>query len=102
MFPIVHGFQRGSVDKTLFVQQDKKNILIAQVYVDDIVSGSTSDKFAEKMAREFEMSMVGELSFFLGLQTKQTESGVFISQPKYARELLKKFRMISSKHSRTP
>ena len=54
------------------------------------------------MATEFEMSMVGELSFFLGLQIKQIESGIFVSQPKYARELLKKFGMISSKHSRTP
>lgn len=43
-----------------------------------------ADKFAEKMANEFEMSMVGELSFFLGLQIKQTESGIFVSQPKYA------------------
>ena len=58
-----------------------------------------SDKFAKKMASEFEMSMVSELSFFLGLET---ESGIFVSQPKYARELLKKFGMISSKHSRTP
>ena len=48
------------------------------------------------------MSMVGELSFFLGLQIKQTESGIFVSQPKYARELLKKFGMISLKHLRSP
>ena len=70
MFLIEHGFHRGSVDKTLFIQQNKKNILIAQVYVDDIVFSSTSefmsDKFAKKMASKFEMSMVGELSFFLG------------------------------------
>ena len=93
-FLLEHGFQWGTVDKTLFIKQDKKNIVIAQVYVDDIIFGSTleilSDKFAQKMASEFEMSMIGELSFFLGLQIKQTSSGIFISQPKYARELLKK------------
>ena len=106
MFLIELGFQRGRVAKTLFIEQDKKNILIAQVYIDDIVFSSTSEflsnKFAKKMASEFEMSMVGELSFFLGLQIKQTAFGIFVSQPKYARELLKKFGMISSKHSRTP
>ena len=99
---VEHGFQRGSIDKTLFIQQNKQNILIAQVYVDDIVFGSTSeslfDKFAKKMSSEFEMSMVGELSFFLGLQVKQTSSGIFVSQPKYAQDLLKKFGMMSSKH----
>ena len=58
-----------------------------------------SDKFAKKMASEFEMSMVSELSFFLGLET---EFGIFVSQPKYARELLKKFGMISLKHLRSP
>ena len=88
MFLIEHGFERGSVDKTLFIKQDKRNILIAQVYVDDIVFSSSSellyDKFAEMMAQEFEVSMVGNLSFCLGLQIKKTESGIFISQPKYA------------------
>ena len=55
------------------------------------------------MSSEFEMSIVGELSFFLlGLQIKQTASEIFVSQPKYAQELLKKFGMMSSKHSRTP
>ena len=54
------------------------------------------------MSSEFEMSMVGELSFFLGLQISQIESGILVSQPKYAQELLKKFGMMSSKHSRTP
>ena len=70
------------------------------------VFGSTfellSDKFAEKMASEFEMIMVGVLSFIFGFQIKQTESRIFISQPKYAQELLKKFGLISSKHLRSP
>ena len=106
VFLVQYGFQRGTVDKTLFIQQDKQNILIAQVYVAEIVFGLTSeslsDKFAKKMCSEFEISMVGELTFFLGLQIKQTAFGIFVSQPKYAQELPKKFGMMSSKHSRTP
>ena len=80
--------------------------MIAQVYVGDIVFGSTSntitDVFAQIMTTEFEMSMVGELSFFLGLQIKQFECGIFLSQTKYAHALLKKFGMESSKPSTTP
>ena len=92
-FLLEHSFQRGSVDKTLFIKREKHDILIAQVYVDDIVFGSTSEtlsaSFATCMAKEFEMSMVGELSFFLGLQIKQSEHGIFLSQSKYAHNILK-------------
>ena len=66
-----HGFKRGLVDRTLFVKRDEKSLLVAQVYVDDIVFGSIIDhlahEFSEEMKREFEMSMVGELNYFLGL-----------------------------------
>ena len=66
-----HGFKRGQVDRTLFVKRDEKSLLVAQVYVDDIVFGSTIDhlthEFSEEMKREFEISMVGELNYFLGL-----------------------------------
>ena len=100
-----NGFKRGSVDKTLFIKEDSHHILIAQIYVDDIVLRSTSstlvDPFSKSMSNEFEMSMVGELSF-LGLQIKQCESGIFVSQSKYARKLLEEFGMTSTKHSRTP
>ena len=68
------GFTRGSVDKTLFIRYRNKGVLVAQIYVDDIIFGSTVDKhtqeFANVMKNEFEMSMVGELTFFLGLQVK--------------------------------
>ena len=68
------GFQRGYADRTLFVKKDENNLLVAQVYVDDIVFGPIIDtraiEFSEEMKKEFEMSMVGELIFFLGLQVK--------------------------------
>ena len=74
--------------------------------MDDIVFGSTFETlaktFASCMSKEFEMSIAGELSFFLGLQIKQCENGIFISQTKSARNPLKKFGMSTSKHSNTP
>ena len=90
-FLINQNFERGSVDKTLFIQKTNDSILIAQIYVDDIVFGSTCNSFTEEFANlmksEFEMSMVGELNFFLGLQVKQLTDGMFISQTKYAKDL---------------
>ena len=68
------GFKRGYADQTLFVKNDEDYLLVAQVYVDDIVFGAIIDaraiEFSEEMKKEFEMSMVGELIFFLGLQVK--------------------------------
>ncbi|CAL8084935.1 unnamed protein product [Prunus armeniaca] len=78
-----NGYVRGSVDKTLFVKKFKKDVLIAQVYVDDIVVGSTSNlhvqDFIHVVNSEFEMSLVGELNYFLGLQIKQSHDGIFVS-----------------------
>ncbi|CAL8154327.1 unnamed protein product [Prunus armeniaca] len=92
---------KGLVDKTLFVKQDKHNLMIAQVYVHHIVFGSTYEKyvkeFTDVMSKEFEMSMVGELNFFLGLQVKQGRDEMFISQYKYAKDLVKKFGLESAK-----
>ena len=74
--------------------------------MDDIVFGSTSESivktFVEQMKNEFEISMVGELTFFLGLQVKQMEEGTFLSQSKYAKNLVKKFGLESSKTAKTP
>ena len=76
------------------------------MYVDDIVFGTTIDpraiEFSKEMKKEFKMSMVGELTFFLGLQVKQRKDGIFISQEKYARNLVKKFGLDSKKHASTP
>ena len=77
------GFKRRYADLTLFVKSNEAYLLVAQVYVDDIVFGATIDnraiEFSEEMKKEFEMSMVGELTFFLGLQVKQNKEGIFVS-----------------------
>ena len=79
---------------------------MAQVHIDDIVFGATINarviEFFEEMKKEFEMSMVGEVTFFLGLQVKQNKEGIFISQEKYARNIVKKFGLDSKKHASTP
>ncbi|WCJ23989.1 Retrovirus-related Pol polyprotein from transposon RE1 [Euphorbia peplus] len=99
-FLLSKGFVRGCVDTTLFTLKKNKDILIAQVYVDDIIFGATNEslcrEFSDHMKAEFEMSMMGELTFFLGLQIKQSNDGVFINQAKYTREVLKKFGMMDS------
>ena len=81
-------------------------MLIVQVYVDDIIFGATNndlcDEFSKLMRSEFEMSMMGELNFFLGLQIKQTSNGTMIHQQKYVNELLKRFGMESAKPMDTP
>ena len=81
-------------------------MLIVQIYVDDIIFGTTNEKlcqeFAKCMTREFEMSMMGELKFFLGLQIKQGKDGIFINQAKYIKELIEKFGMDGCKSSKTP
>ena len=99
-------FKRGYADRTLFVKNDKNYLLVAQVYVIGIVFRATIDahaiEFSKEMKKEFEMSMVGELTFLLGLQVKQRKDGIFISQEKYARNLVKKFELDSKKHASTP
>ncbi|CAL9000091.1 unnamed protein product, partial [Prunus brigantina] len=105
-FLLSEGFIRGSADKTLFVKTCLSDRIIAQVYVDDIVFGATSEKlvheFTKLMESEFEMSMVGELTYFLGLQVNQSDDGIFICQSKYAKDLVKKFGLDTSKKARTP
>ena len=100
------GFKKGYANRTLFVKNDENYFFVAQVYVDDIVFRATIDacaiEFSEKMKKEFEMSMVGELTFFLYLQVKQRKDGIFISKEKYARNLVKKFGLDSKKHASTP
>ncbi|GKE55963.1 putative ribonuclease H-like domain-containing protein [Tanacetum coccineum] len=101
-----NGFQRGKIDKTLFIRKDKDDILLVQVYVDDIIFGSTKKslctEFEKIMYKMFQMSSMGELTFFLGLQVKKKEDGIFISQNKYVTEILKKFSFIDVKTASTP
>ncbi|GJT10204.1 putative ribonuclease H-like domain-containing protein [Tanacetum coccineum] len=90
-----HGYGRGTIDKNLFIKKDKKDIMLVQVYVVDIIFGSTRkswcDEFEALMKGIFQMSSMGELIFFLGLQVKQKTNGIFISQDKYVADMLKKF-----------
>ncbi|GJX49122.1 putative ribonuclease H-like domain-containing protein, partial [Tanacetum coccineum] len=105
-FLLKNGYRRGTIDKTLFIKKDKKDIMLVQVYVDDIIFGSTKkswcDEFEALMKSRFQMSSMGELTFFLGLQVKQKEDGIFISQDKYVAEILKKFDFASVKTASTP
>ncbi|GJY88763.1 putative ribonuclease H-like domain-containing protein [Tanacetum coccineum] len=97
---------RGAIDKTLFIKKDKGDILLVQVYVDDIIFGSTKkslcDEFEGLMHKRFQISSIGELTFFLGLQVQQKEDGIFISQDKYVAEILKKFDFATVKTASTP
>jgi hypothetical protein len=104
-FLLSKWFEMGKVDKTLFLLRQGDDILIVHVYMDDIVFGGSSHclvaRTADDMSKEFEMSMMGELQFFLGLQIKQAE-GTFVHQAKYTKDILKKFKMDDSKPLSTP
>ncbi|GJR21441.1 putative ribonuclease H-like domain-containing protein [Tanacetum coccineum] len=105
-FLLKHNYRRGTIDKTLFIKKNSRDIILVQVYVDDIIFGSTNkawcDDFEVLMKGEFEMSAMGELTFFLGLQVKQKPDGIFISQDKYVQDMLKKFDMESVRPATTP
>ncbi|GKA04906.1 putative ribonuclease H-like domain-containing protein [Tanacetum coccineum] len=105
-FLLKNGYRRGTIDKTLFLKKDKHDIILVQVYVDDIIFGSTKkswcDEFEALMKSRFQMSSMGELTFFLGLQVKQKPDGIFISQDKYVAEILKKFDFANVKTASTP
>ncbi|GKA18987.1 putative ribonuclease H-like domain-containing protein [Tanacetum coccineum] len=103
--PKKSGYRRGTIDKTLFIKKDKNDIMLVQVYVDGIIFSSTKrswcDEFEALMKSRFQMSSMRELTFFLGLQVKQKEDGIFISQDKYVAEILKKFDFASIKTAST-
>ncbi|GKF35902.1 putative ribonuclease H-like domain-containing protein, partial [Tanacetum coccineum] len=103
---IENGFRRGSIDKTMFIKKDKGVILLVQVYVDDIIFGSTKkslcDEFEGLMHKRFQMSSMRELTLFLGLQVQHKEDGIFISQDKCMAEILKKFDFATVKTTSTP
>ncbi|GJZ04875.1 putative ribonuclease H-like domain-containing protein [Tanacetum coccineum] len=105
-FLLKNGFRRGTIDKTLFIKKNKSDIMLVQVYVDDIIFGSTTQsmctEFKDCMHKRFQMSSIGELTFFLGLQVKQQPDGIFISQDKYVADILKKFDFCSIKITTTP
>jgi hypothetical protein len=100
------GYKRGTTDSNLYIKIKEQNMIVVVVYVDDIIFGSNltilRKQFSTEMQKEFEMSMLGELTFFLGLQVTQTEKGIFICQNKYVKEMLKKFQMEDCKPMSTP
>jgi hypothetical protein len=105
-FLFERGFEMGKVDQTLFLLRQGRDILIVRVCVNDIVFGGTSNSlvasFAKDMSREFEMSMIGELQFSLGLQIKQSKEGTFVHQAKYSKHIVLKLKMEDSKAMATP
>ncbi|GJZ58286.1 retrovirus-related pol polyprotein from transposon TNT 1-94 [Tanacetum coccineum] len=96
-FLIDSDFKKGSIDTILFIKKKGKHIMLIQAYVDDIIFGSTNlkycMKFSELMVKHFEMSMMGEMKFFLGLQVNQFSNWIFINQSKYILDILKRFGM---------
>nr|GEW54820.1 uncharacterized mitochondrial protein AtMg00810-like [Tanacetum cinerariifolium] len=105
-FLLDNNFSKGAVDPTLFTRKTGKHILLVQIYVDDIIFAPTDLKacnmFSNKMSSKFQMSMMGQMSFFLGLQVSQSPGGIFINQSKFALEILKKFGMDSCDSVDTP
>nr|GEX58089.1 hypothetical protein [Tanacetum cinerariifolium] len=93
---LTNGFQRGTIDQTLFIRKHKGDFLLVQVYVDNIIFGSSNPQlcreFEAPVHEKFQMSAMGELNFFLGLQVLQKKDGIFLSQDKYVGDILKKFR----------
>jgi hypothetical protein len=105
-FLITNAFKVGKADPTLFTKTCNGDLFVCQIYVDDIIFGSTNQKSCEEFSRvmmqKFEMSMMGELNYFLGFQVKQLKEGTFISQMKYTQYLLKRFGMKDAKPAKTP
>ena len=100
------GFIKGSTDNNLYIKIDNDELLILVVYVDDIIFGSNeedmNENFALVMQKEFEMSMLGELTYFLGLQVQQNKDVIYLSQTKYLKQILKKYGTEDSKPVCTP
>ncbi|GJY58202.1 retrovirus-related pol polyprotein from transposon TNT 1-94 [Tanacetum coccineum] len=105
-FLLDNKFSKGAVNLALFTWKTGKHILLVQIYVDDIIFASTDpkacDTFSNEMSSKFQMTMMGQMSFFLGLQVLQSPGGIFINQSKYALEILKKFGMDSCDPVDTP
>ncbi|TLX70168.1 DDE-type integrase/transposase/recombinase [Labilibacter sediminis] len=102
----ISNFKQGAVDPTLFLKKVSGHLMIVQIYVDDIIFGSTDPKlskdFEDLMKSKFEMSMMGKLHFFLGLNIRQTSEGIFINQEAYLKKLLEKFGYDTCKKAKVP
>jgi hypothetical protein len=100
------GFKKDSADSNLYTKSEGVDLLVVLVYVDDITFGCTNHSsvqwFSNEMQSEFEMSMFGEFSYFLGLQITQNDEGLFLSQEKYLKEMLKRFQLEDASPVSTP
>ncbi|GKF84828.1 retrovirus-related pol polyprotein from transposon TNT 1-94, partial [Tanacetum coccineum] len=105
-FLISQQFSKGEVDPTLFTRKAGNDLLLVQIYVDDIIFVSTNtalcNEFANQITTKFKMSMMGQMSFFLGLQISQSPRGIFLNQSKYASEIIKKYGLLTSDSVDTP
>ncbi|GJX61072.1 retrovirus-related pol polyprotein from transposon TNT 1-94 [Tanacetum coccineum] len=105
-FLISQHFSKGAVDPTLFTRQAGNDLLLVQIYVDDIIFASTNttmcNEFANQMTTKFKMLMMGQMSFFLGLQILQSPRGIFINQSKYASEIVEKYGLLTTDSIDTP
>jgi hypothetical protein len=105
-FLLTNGFKVSKADPTLFTKTIAKEMFICQIYFDDIIFGTTNklscEEFSRIMIQKFEMSMMGELKYFLGFLINQLQEGTFICQTKYIQDILKKFGMKNAKPIKTP
>ncbi|GJR38070.1 retrovirus-related pol polyprotein from transposon TNT 1-94 [Tanacetum coccineum] len=105
-FLLSQKFTKGTVDPTLFVRHEGKDILLVKIYVDDIIFAPTKpdlcETFSKIMCSKFQISMMGKLSFFLGLQISQSPRGIFLNKSKYALESIKKYGMETCEPADTP
>ncbi|GJV96494.1 retrovirus-related pol polyprotein from transposon TNT 1-94 [Tanacetum coccineum] len=105
-FLISQQFSKGAVDLTLFTQHARNDLLLVQIYVDGIICASTNttmcNDFINQMTTKFKMSIMGQMSFFLGLQISQSPRGIFINQSKYASEIVKKYGLHTTDSIDTP
>jgi hypothetical protein len=89
------GFKKGTLENNLYIKSEGDDLLVVLAYVDDIIFGCTNDSsiqwFSNSMQTKFEMSMIGEMSYFLGLQVNQSSEVIVITQEKYLKEMLNKF-----------
>nr|KAJ0188935.1 hypothetical protein LSAT_V11C900504880 [Lactuca sativa] len=101
-----NGYRRGAIDNTLFIKNKGSDMVLVQIYVDDIIFGSPNEtlskEFAEIMSQRFEMSMMGNMTFFLGLEVQQQKTGISICQSKYISDLLVKYSLSDCKPASTP
>jgi len=105
-FLLEREFVKGSVDTALFLRKVGDDLLIVQIYIDDIIFGSFDKRlcndFSKIMSKEFDMSKVGELSYVLGFSIRQLDDGTFLSQTKYINDILKKYELDKAKPINTP